>query len=143
MKILIIHHVEPQWVKSFNRDENDYLLDIENHVIHNDYDRIIMTTLEGDGYQFLEEICHQHEEWSYAWDNPETESEWYDDCNIDTEDIISSSGHEYTYLYPWIKNLAGHEITILGGADGECLEDLRCALNHLEIEFDEVRELIY
>jgi len=143
MKVLIVHHVEPMWESLFDLTPEEYVDQIINYIDDHAYDKIIMTTMEGDGYEELGYKCDTHEEWSYGWEDPEEYPQWYNDSSIDPADIIPANGHEFTYLYPWIKNLKGSKIDLIGGAWSACLEDLTNALDHLNIEYNMIVKLIY
>ena len=121
MKILIVHHVEPMWAQSFDLPHDVYVDKIVEHIQEESYDKVIMTTLEGGAYHWLEQHCDDHQWWSYAWEDPENDPEVYTDNDIDPEDIIQASGHEFTYLYPWIKDLVGADVSVCGGFDTSAL----------------------
>lgn len=141
-KVCIIHHVEPMWEGSF--DWETLMFDIIEHFENNQYDLVIMTTLEGCGsYEWLKPYYDREEEWSYAWEDPETDPEWYEDCCIDMDDIIPANGHEWAYVYPWIKELDGCEISLMGGHHAECLQDLVDTLDHLGYNYKKIHECIY
>ena len=146
MKVLIVHHVEPMWQAAFDEEPELYVDRIVEFITEGDYDQVIMTTLEGDAYPYLERTCTKHEEWSYAWEDPDDprNAEWYHDSDIDPEtEIIPASGHDWAYVYPWIAALKNDEVSILGGAQYECLADLQDTLFHLEIPYTRIQELIY
>ena len=42
--VLIIHHVEPMWERSFGRYVEEYLESIVNYVEEQDYDHVILTS---------------------------------------------------------------------------------------------------
>ena len=141
--VLIIHHVEPIWKNGFKMEEDEYIEAIVNHVSENEYDKVIITSFEGDYYPELKRISDSLEDWTYGWEDPEEQPAWYEICKIDPNDIIRASGHEFTYVYPWIKELVGCEVTLMGGAQYECLADLCDSLHHLSIPYTKVKELIY
>lgn len=141
--VLIIHHVEPMWKDSFDQDEYEYIEEILQHLEENEYDKVIITSMEGDYYPPLKAAADVLEDWAYGWEDPEEQPEWYEANQIDPNDIIRANGHDYTYLYPWIKELVGSEVTVMGGAQYECLADLCDSLHHLSIPYTKVAELIY
>lgn len=144
MKILILHHIEPMWENSFRHWPEDYFLLIGEHLEEEHYDKVILTTLEyTGGYDAIKHLWDTEEEWSYAWEDPAKYPEWYSGSNIDMEDMIPASGHEFAYLYPWIKELSGNDIHLAGGGEGECLQDLIDSLDHLEIPYKKIYNLIY
>ncbi len=143
MKILILQHIEPLWEEKFNIDE--LINNVIKHINRSKYDKVILTTLEyTGGYEELKPFIDMEKEFSYAWENPETEKEWYKNNNIDTKDIIEvSTPHGWAYLYDWIKRLKGHKVSVCGGYDGECLTDLQDILTYLNIPFKRVESCIY
>lgn len=144
MKILILHHIEPMWERSFCHNPQDYCFLIEQHIQQESYDKIILTTLEyTGGYNEIKHLWDVEEEWSYTWDDPSEYHERYNDCQIDVNDMIPASGHEWAYLYPWIKELQGSDVYLAGGAESECLQDLVDSLNYLNIPNTKVHNLIF
>ncbi len=144
MKILILHHIEPMWEHLFCHYPEDYFQLIEEHLEAVLYDKVILTTLEyTGGYDALRHLWDIEEEWSYGWEDPEFNVEWYNNSHIKADDIIPALGHEFTYLYPWIKELKGHKIHLAGGGDSECLQDLVDSLCHLDIPYKKIYNLIY
>jgi hypothetical protein len=142
LKVCIIHHIEPMWSNSF--DEYDLMESIIDHFENNQYDLVIMTTLEGCGsYDWLRPYYDREEAWSYTWDDPEYDPEWYSDCGININDIIPATGHEWAYVYPWIKDLNECDISLMGGHRNECLQDLIDTLEHLEYDYNLINECIY
>lgn len=63
--------------------------------------------------------------------------------------LIESSGHEYTWVPPELRDLArllrspGVCVTVGGGHEYECMEDFLCVLDHLEIEYQVDHDLVY
>lgn len=142
MDICVLHHVEPMWENSFDREE--LILNIQDHLERNSYDMVILTTLEyTDGYPELKPYWNRLEEWGYGWEDPEEEKEWYADCNIDISDIIPARGHEFAYVYPWIKELKNATWHLMGGAENECLQDLIDTLEHLDIRYFKINDCIF
>ena len=144
MKILIIHHVGPMWERSFDREK--LTTEIINHIESNYYDKVIATTLEGgDTYLELMPYVNVIKGWSYGWEIDEklSDLEYAEQYGIDRNDITESTGHPYAYLYQWIKDLKGHEITLMGGSLYECLYDLETTLEHLDIPYNTVYECTY
>jgi hypothetical protein len=140
-KVCILHHIEPMWSGEFH--ERTLFKNIGKWMDENlgDMREVILTTMEGEcGYDHLWEWITKVEEWAYNWGNPEDphERKWYEQNRIDPEDIIPALGHEFTYLYPWIKDLRGYKVYLMGGCQGECLQDLKDALDHLGIEYENV-----
>lgn len=60
--------------------------------------------------------------------------------------VIPAYGHEYTWIPEILRDNTiweKHEIHLGGGADKECLQDMRDILNHQQIKFKNIRGLIY
>jgi len=51
MKVLVLHHVEPEWREFFN--EEDLFRNLFRHLRRKRYDRVILTTLSGQIYPGL------------------------------------------------------------------------------------------
>ncbi|MFL6284479.1 MAG: hypothetical protein ACJ74Q_15145 [Pyrinomonadaceae bacterium] len=144
MKILILHHIEPEYSDFFN--EEDYFRHLFNHLSKRAYDRIILTTLSGIVYPELRNVISDEYEWNYYWEDPDDPAyrTWYEEYGYDPADIIPSpTVHQRTYLYEWIKNLKGHDVTLAGGLREECLLDFETALTHLGIPFVRLEECCY
>lgn len=136
MRVLILHHIEPQWREFFN--EEDLFRNLFRHLRRKRYDRIILTTQAGVIYPELEPVITEWHEWDYYWEDPGCEEykAWYAEHGYDISDVIPvSTVHQWTYLYEWIKDLHGHQLTIAGGLREECLRDFEEALLHLGIKF--------
>ena len=143
MKVLVLHHIEPMWEACFDRD--DLLKKVRKYIRKGNYDRVILATLEGDRssvYPELEGLYTELVDWSYAWESdPETSAEQF---GMPVEDFIEvSSPHQVAYLYPWIKELKGHEVAVCGGHRWECLLDLTETLDHLGIPYTKIEKCIY
>lgn len=147
MNVLVIYHVEPMWSSSFDETEEDYLEKIKEHLEETKYDQVIATSLEGDHYPEIKKLATLLEDWAYGWEDPEDESNhsWYEACKIPLEDIVpTSTHHQFTYIYPWIKALKNTtSVTLIGGAQYECLRDLEEALDYLGIEYKLYMPLVY
>jgi len=149
MKILVIHHVEPMWDSSIPHNYRDYLL---NYLIENSekYDVIMATFLEDyqstTGCEEIDSFITKTNEWGYGWGygnetKPKQVAKYHE---FPKGDIIRvSSPHDWAYLYDWIKELKGHEIDVCGGYRTECLLDLEESLEHLEIPFKTLDNLVY
>ena len=138
MRILVIHHVEPQWEEWFNKKE--LLKALRRHIRKNKYDQVIQSVWDDQNmYDELESYTTTWVNWDYGWDMEDIE-----EYGMDRNDFIEvSSHHEYTYLYPWIKDLAGHEVNICGGHRDACLRDLEESLEYLRIEYTTIESLVY
>lgn len=144
MKVLVLHHIEPEYQDFFNSE--DLFRELFKHLRRDTYDRIILSTLSGIIYPDLRGTITEHREWDYLWESPfdaEYES-WYSEYGYDRNDVIPvPTVHKWTYLYDWIKSLKGHAVTVASGLRGECLLDLETALSHLGISFTRLEQCCY
>ncbi len=144
MRVLLIHHVEPEYRDFFN--EEDFFRDLAANIDANGYDRIILTTISGIVYPELRRLISEEHEWDYYWERPDDPEyfTWYEERGYDRADVIPSpTVHGFTYLYDYLKSLIGHAVTIAGGLRGECLLDLETALAHLGIPFTRLEQCCY
>lgn len=144
MRVLILHHVEPEYRDFFN--EEDLFRHLFTHLRRHAYDRIILATLSGVVYPELIGVISEEYEWDYYWEDPNDPeyAAWYEEYDYDRADVIPApTVHRFTHLYPWLKALRGHSVTIAGGLRGECLRDLETALSHLGIRFSRLEECCY
>jgi hypothetical protein len=144
MKILVLHHIEPEWREFFN--EEDLFRNLFIHLKRKHYDKIILATLTGIVYPELRPIITQEFEWDYYWEDPVAEEyrAWYEERGYNITDVIPvPTVHRWTYLYDWIKSLRGHRVTIAGGLRSECLRDLEEALAHTGVCFSRLESCCY
>lgn len=144
MRVLVLHHIEPQWREFFN--EEDLFRNLFRHLSRNRYDRVILSTHAGVIYPELRPVITDSFEWDYYWEDPRLEEykAWYAEYGYDISDVIPvSTVHGWTYLYPWMKNLRGHLVTVAGGLRTECLRDFEEALQHLGIKFKKLESCCY
>lgn len=141
-KVLFIVHVEQMFEHLFpNGDQYDFGAMIARHVEDNDYNKIIALDSEIDMGP-IEAVKYVADEiWGWSW-GYEPEMDMGDE---DERWMIEASGHEWTWVPPEIRNgeFKDAEIFISGGHDYECLEDWRNVLDHVGLEYEEVKELIY
>ena len=83
------------------------------------------------GYEY--EVCHEAEEHDSCW-----ECEQY-------RWIILAYGHHYTWIPQEFRNGEFYDANIFigGGLDLQCLQDWRDVLDHQELDFTEIEEMIY
>lgn len=146
MEILVVHHVEKMWGEITEKTAEDVYM----HLRQSDYDKVIFTTLEGDGtgYAFLDEMRDGarfvEEVWGYGWENPD----YYrtgDELDEKFADklIPVTSPHEWAYVYEWIEQLSGHTVSVCGGYKGECFLDLVETMDFLGIKYKKLEGMIY
>jgi hypothetical protein len=134
-------------------DFYEFLSKLHEHLAEQDYDRVILTRFEI--YDNALEDCHyeagldvfitQVEEYGYGWD---AEGVFGDDSSalndLDSNPDWTEGGNhsEVVYTPEWIHRLKGHEVSLCGAFDGECIEDMEIALQACDVEFERVEELI-
>ena len=150
MKILIIHHLEPEWEIGFNKmmtSFDDLQFKFLSHLRRVKYERVILTRFEDyrltdDYIPALREKIDKVENYGYGWEKssikeeieacPEYPGNWTEDGNHS----------EIVWLAPFIKELKGENVFVSGAFSGECLEDLEIALTACDVKFKRVKSLI-
>ena len=144
MKTLIAHHVEEMWRDSLQRvggkDLDEFIHDIYHYFKENDFDLFILTRFEdfelGHEHFPFSEFNHKVETYAYGWDQ---EIVLDDEHGEYTE---GGSHSEYVQIQDWMYDLKHDDVSICGCFDGECIEDMEIALEHCEIPFNRIEELI-
>lgn len=147
MNILILHHVETIWEPSLIKvggiDFEELMYSIRDHIDNNDYDKIILTRFEGaelepEHYLIADDVS-EVQEYAYGW-----ERESFEDCDhIEGVDFCEGGNHsEVVLLEQWQKDLKGHNVSLAGAFDGECIEDMEIALDFLQVEYKRIEDLI-
>ena len=141
MKTLILVHVEETF-RRLGYLDGDTVWAIVDGIDHRDFDRVIHMTSGINDYKPIDDIAHMVDEeieWGWGYE-PEhfvekEEADW----------IIDSWGHEKTWIPPELRNgrFTNTEVFLGGGSDGECLADFEAVLEHLEIPYTLVREMVY
>lgn len=142
MRILLLVHIEETFRKFF---DDDMLCRITEAIDNEEYDKVYHFTSGINDFEPVEEIrSHINEFVDWAWGY---EPEAFEHDPDELQHIIESSGHEYTWVPPELRDsaewLRHTDITIGGGYDGECLTDMECVLRHLEIPYKRRRDFIY
>lgn len=144
MKILIAHHVEEMWrhslMKIGNVDLDDLIENIYQYCMDNDIDRIILNRFEdcelGSEHYLFQNFNTVVNPYAYGWEQ---------EMVLDDEhgEYAEGGGHsEYVRIEDWMYDLKGHEVSLCGCFDGECIEDMEIALHHCEIPFKRINQLI-
>ena len=153
MKILFLVHMEEMFREMMDLAHAHVLLNAHK------YDRIIhMSSYIGDdGLPHIKELDLVVDEViEFAW-GYEKDYGNYDECDENCEDmyscecgsrwVIESSGHDYTWCPPEIReNVAyykEHDIFVGGGYEYECLADFESVLDHLDIDYELVDDMVY
>ncbi len=77
--------------------------------------------------------------WWYG-DNPDyIES----DLEIIHNDNANYPGHEWLFVYEWIKDLKGHQVSVCGGHEQECLLGLQTTLDHVGVKYKTIERCVY
>lgn len=141
MKILILHHVEAMWNDSllnYNTSIDEMIEDIKNHLDENNYDKVILNRFEDF------EISEEHFPIAnYINDINSYGYGWTADMFSNSSQYCEGGSHsEVVEIDDWMHDLKGNKVDICGAFDGECIEDLEIALNHLDIKFKRIEHLI-
>jgi hypothetical protein len=109
------------------------------------YDRVILASQDGgDGYEELRHLIDCFEAWSFDWSDPIANAESYRRDGFEPEQFIEVTGHHrWAYLYPWVRDLKGSQVSVAGGIDGSCLLDLEDSLRHLGIRYRRIESCIF
>lgn len=146
MTTLIIHHLESMWESGYQQFGESFeglcekvLLYIQEHEA--DFDQIILTRFEDNRLENvhhwtgLADYINQVEDYGYGWTKESIEY-------LDDDDWCEGGQHsEIVMVDEWMKSLRG-KVAICGAFDGECIDDLETALDHLEVDYDRIEELI-
>ncbi len=111
------------------------------------HDRVVALTSQVQDDHCVEELYrHTDAEWIWGWGyekgmsyDPCTCGHWPQcdpTCESDTW-LISSTGHEYTWIPAEIRSMEWRNwhITVAGGCEGECLADWLAVLDHLKLRY--------
>lgn len=140
MKILIIHHLESEWetayISATGKTFEELCYEFSDYLEVNYFDKVILTRFEPEHY-----IIHNSEPltlftYSYGWDKYDIEA------NTDRIWVEGGSHSDFVLIDDWMLDLYGHDVSISGAFDGECIEDLEIALSALQIDYKRIEELI-
>lgn len=141
MRTLIIVHLEPDFKKSAGEET---LINLVYDVVKyaRQFDNVINVTsargISGTrGYYQLDKF--EEREWIWGFDPCGN-----DYTHIEGESYISTTGHEYSYIEDWMKELPkDHYYTLVGGARSECLQDVFEIFKHLNLKVKIKETLTY
>ena len=141
MKVLILHHVESMWnesLKNYGTHIDQVVYDIYEHLQENNYDKVILNRFD----DWKLEECHNPISdyiddiniYAYGWEEDmfENESQY---CEGGSHSMVVE-------IADWMHKLKGCDVDICGAFDGECIEDLEIALEHLGISYNRIENLI-
>ena len=137
-RVLLLVHVEESFRSSF---PPGYAARIRKFARRKD--RVIHCTSHvGDDRPISEILDVVGEEIDWAWG--------YEPESFDGDEkghVIRTYGnhHEWTWVPPELRRWkpGDHSITLGGGCDAECLDDMRAVLRHLGLPYREARSLVY
>lgn len=142
MKILLLHHVEPCWEKSY-KNFGTSLSEIEveclDWIEENNPDKVILTRFEEnqcsyEEYEYLVPYVDTVYDYAYGWDKEAIEG--YE------EDFVEGGNHsDFVYIPQWIKKLKHDKVYLAGAFKYECLEDMEIALSSQCIDFETINHL--
>lgn len=141
-KTLIIHHLEKEWESGY-RNRYETFESLQEKVVRsikkNKYNNIILTKVfnfapEDYRYDFIAYINQIHN-YEYGWDKFAMEEN--PSCFVP-----GGSHSEAVLIDDWMQKLPKAGVTICGGFDGECIEDLEIALKYLGIKYRRNNNLI-
>lgn len=143
MKVLLLHHLEPYWERSYQGKGTNFFELQERaakHIAANSYDKVILTRfmeyrLTADYWPPFARLVHEVYEYEFGWltTTPLPENHSYCEGGEHSQVVL---------ITPWLRDLQGHKVSIGGAFDGECIEDLEIALRHLKIRFKRIESLI-
>ena len=136
-KVIILCHVEDIF-EMFMDDE--FLEELARSADKYDWINHLNSEI-GEPNPIVNEIANQHIHFSWGYEKGIDYDPIEDGCWV-----IGSYGHEWTWIPPEFRNhndWKHHHIKVGGGWDGECLEDFRCVLRHVGIEFQNDPCVIY
>ena len=144
MNILFLVHIEDAMRPCMSPRYPERVAEV---VFAAEYDRVYAMTsgFEHDPYIWeIGGVVTAEIEWAWGY-----EPEAFEDQPKELPWLIESAGHEYTWVPPELRNLArllrlpDVSVTVGGGVDGECLTDFCCVLDHLEVEYQVDRAIVY
>lgn len=142
-RFLFVVHLEPMFDDIVDYENLIYML--ADVVEQNQYDRVIalFSYLEsGREPDWYDNLCAPKVAWEWSWGYEKTGDEKYDRWIIPSD----YSAHEWTYVPEEVREMASllssSEVDICGIFDGECLTDWEAVLEHLNIPYNRLSEVI-
>lgn len=149
---LIIHHVLPKFRLDDDHIENfdpkTYIPAILSWIERFQPEPVIMTKCEDsdDIYPELAEVCGQVELWSWITDDDADEEEIANRWTVPVDDVhrTYALGREhFSLLRPWMRDLLGDRVMVVGGDRDECIFGLCDAFDKLGIEHEVHCDLVF
>lgn len=128
----------------FGSEHHTYL-EIESEDYESDYQNVASHVNDVFEYGYGWDIDILKD--SYYWDREDLQDVIeYDQLPEDIKSEWGMGGHhsEIVMIEEWMKELKNKkcDVYICGAFDGECIEDLECALNHIDLDFTRINSLI-
>lgn len=143
MTVLILHHIEPCWEDGYQNYAlpattfEEFAQKVAEYITENSFSRIILTRFDEwkltDEYWMWDFYPEVHA-YSYGW-----EADMFE-----RDDMYCEGGNhsKVVYIAEWMHTLPKTDVYIAGCFDGKCIEDLEIALDHLDIDYQRIEELI-
>lgn len=168
MKVLIVHHLEPEWATHYPKchpqgwEFYDFSEAVANHIVKENYDQVILTQFTytrlydcAEYFPLYDKITVQYE-YGYGWDmnDARLDGRSFEGAYKQLDEmgyVIGDDGRtwarggahsELVLIDDWMETLPKNNVHICGAFDGQCIEDLEKALEHLEIKYERIEELI-
>lgn len=151
--ILFLVHIQEEFRRFF--PDPLYPLRVRRSAMAKKYTQVISLVADIDTLDAIPELetVPFVKKWYWSW-GYEKDMFCYANCQEECHEedcegkyVIESYGHEYTYIPPQLRamlpELRQARIFIGGGYASECLEDWRAVLMACDLEFTEIRGLIY
>lgn len=146
MRVLIIHHLEKMWESGYKKLGTTFEEQAElvvRHLEDMEYDRVILTRFEnhelGEEHWEIAEYVDEVQVYAYGWERDMVEQ----DCFPSDQKWVDGGHHsEIVLIDEWMERLRGHEVSLCGAFDGECIEDMEYALEGANVQFNRINELI-
>lgn len=155
MKTLVIHHLELTWQNGYanvGTTFDELARKTIAHIKRAKYDRVILTQFENWQAQDehhesgIAELIDEWHDYGYAWELDNDVEDIHDENGFIYEHgnkYVDGGNHSrYVLIDTWIEKLKGHNVSICGAFDGECIEDLEIALRACDIKFKRIENLI-
>lgn len=138
MKVLLLVHIEETFR---NRLSDGLIKKIINFA--RKCDKVIHFTSCVNDYEPIYELqpyITESVQWGWGY-----EPECFETAEEELEYLIESSGHEYTWIPPELRDnpFKNDKVYLGGGCDGECLADMESVLSFVNVDFDKRNELVY
>jgi hypothetical protein len=148
-RICILHHLEDCWdagYKMYGTSFQEEAEKIIDYLKDEKFDRVILVRFEeaetGPEHMLtgLDEYVDEVETYGYGWEREQAEEQHPGEEGITWAEGCDHS--EVVYLDPWMKDLAGKDVTLTGAFENECIETVSVALEHCGVDVKREDSLI-